>query len=222
MRMVRRVTLNLAETKYKEIGPLNPDAVPNWITQAAANPANALGASWHRLSLLNEIANGTGVDQRIGNRIFVKYVQMYIVMSVNASPWTGTCRYLVLEDKMCSTALADISGNYLMAGNVPHIKDLTTNPSIYAPKNTQQFKRWNTLLDRQHNMTATFSTGEPVQPVMQHYIPIGKSFQFLTGGAANLTTNAQLPENALNFYMAANDAGCCQVSIFFRVAFKDA
>lgn len=226
VRRFRRIAFDIAETKYLELGPYTPTTIPNWVLQAAANPAGNAQNGFSHMSLLNMMAQGTANNQRIGNKVFIKYIQLFICLAPATGFTTGgTCRYLVLMDDMAAGTVPTLPGTYLNpAGQGPHLTDLTAanaGAQIWNPKNPDLFKRFKTLLDRQHNMNVYASGVGTPTPVIQHYIPINKVFQYKAGGAANLGTNDQLPETTLNFYLGADAKDCCRVSVYWRVAFKD-
>jgi len=227
-RAVRNIVFKLAETKYFE-SPLMYVA-GGFVIPAVSGVPPPVEQHWSRCALLNMIGQGVSVNQRIGNRIMVKYVQLSIGFAQNAMTTdnaAGTCRYLVVHDKAANKSLAAGSDVFGLQLIVDDDISASTGAGMSSLKNFNNLKRFRFKLDRQHVTTsyaAAVAQSTP-QTVIQHYIPIGRTFQFDIDASADpvhFRDNSALVADALNFMIAASSDSCCAMLLRFRVAFKDA
>lgn len=222
-RVARKVAYNIAETKYWESGVITPD--PNaygiWGGQTGGNASASMNV-WSRIDILNPIPVGNGVNQRIGNKIMVKYIQIYITIGQGnvTDAESGTCRFLLIRDKASDGNLIDMTGAYFTP-NGPMLQSQSL--PINAPKDYNNLRRFSTLLDRQHSVQLFGNAvgSKSATPCMQFYIPVNRVFTYRSE-STNWSTAANMVQETIQFALAADMAGCCNVSAFIRVAFKDA
>jgi len=221
---MRRVVYNLAETKYFESSALTVTSGAGSDMQVQTGDGVPVTTAFKRASMLNQIAQGVGNTQRIGNRIHVKYIHLTIALgnnpSTNANVEASTCRYMVVHDLAANKSL--MAAGDLFSSGVQVISGIAG--TFNALKNVNNMKRFRFLLDRQHLMQvySTASGSKTPQTCIQHYIPINRTFQY-DGGTQDITTNGSLVSDAINFAIVASDNhDCCAVSVRWRIAFKDA
>lgn len=232
-RAVRRIVYNLAETKYWEspmMSIINSSGSPHIISSVIPT-ANAgyVPQAFIGCSLLNMIAQGTAVNQRIGNRIMVKYIQLTVAVGYSPELNTGscTCRYVLVQDK---SNAGDVAPATSIWSDGPVLAAGVGEPTVSSLKNFNNLKRFRFRLDRQH-ITQSFSNNpEATTPwsAIQHYVKIGRVIQYQGQNAspdadANFRTNNTLVgSDAFNFYVAGSHPLCCGIKFRWRVAFKDA
>lgn len=222
-RVARRVVYNIAETKYKDIGPVTLDLTGNglWSQQNTAVARDAQNV-WARIDLLNSITIGNTADTRIGNKIMVKYIQIFLTIGQgnSADLESGTCRFLLIKDKATTGDLIDVGQSYFM-NTGPHL--MPDKMSINAAKNYNNMRRYSTLLDRQHSVQMFGDTlgSKAATPCMTFYIPINRVFTYKSG-SSSWNDAANMVQETIQFALAADEAGCCNVSAYFRVGYKDA
>lgn len=222
-RVARRVAYQIAETKYYETGVVTPDITSNGLWSAQSGDAAHLSQNvWARLDLLNGILVGNTNSTRVGNRIMVKYVQVYLAIGQGDATdlESGTCRFLLIRDKGTQGSLIDMRNSYFST-NGPMLSGQTM--PINAPKNSDTLRRYSTLLDRQHSVQMYGSTAgsKTATPVMTFYIPVNRVFTYKAGSSGWNSSDCMV-EETLQFALGADMAGCCNISAYFRVAYKDA
>lgn len=222
-RVARRVAYQIAETKYYDSVVATPDLANNglWSPQVG-NDANHPHNKWAVLDLLNSIIVGNTNHTRIGNKIMVKYIQIYIAIGMGKSQdlESGTCRFLLIRDKGTQGNLIDVAGSYFDPVG-PYITGQQI--SINAPKNSNNLRRYATLLDRQHSVQLFGGSqdAKTATPVMNFYIPVNRVFTY-KAGTDGWNGASCMVEETIQFALAADMSGCCNVSLRFRVAYKDA
>lgn len=215
-RLVKRVAYGICEKKYYEF--------PTVYNMHSGLDDNAVMTSggWYIISLVNAIRVGTDVTQRIGRQIYIRYIQLSIDFTGDGDILANgaVCRYVVAHDKGCAGVQATapvIWGNG--AGNS------TGSQGFSALRNTDNMRRFNILLDRQHNVTQlTQNAGVGTytsRGIIQHYIPIFKKVNYDTDGATVISSPNLVKDDYL-FMVAPSQANCCIARLYWRVCFNDA
>lgn len=230
---VRKVVTNLAEAKFKD--------------ERMSNPIFMGGGSQSlTLSLMNNILQGTTSDAstRVGNRIFVKGIWMSVKIIPNTAEQDGMripsfCRILVLKNKEGVAGLANIFEVLTANG-----QSSTSASWTSAYRNSLFYKKYQVLSDRVHQMSpgATSGTNTLSGPggVATWYIPINRqfnyrassavagNFEFPAGSGTVITSNTVHDVNNIlgEDYQVLlttdnDDAGCCQVTLSWKVLFND-
>lgn len=222
-RRVRRIAMTIAEKKYYEWICAPGEYVPSSTTPPA--DMSSEGDKWKLFvgglprSLINTMPNGFGQGQRIGNKIFVEYVQLSFIyhflppenptMSVNGC----LARYGVYIDKK--------AGGQATPGNGL----LSILPGVYYPQASmrayQTLGRYKTLLDRQTRISYPAAQGGSGIPAIQHYIPIKRTFNLTSAGSNNRVT-ANMIENDLIMNWNCSHPDACYAFCLVRVCYRDA
>jgi len=221
---VRRISYGIAEKKYFE-GYFTPGSHTYTGTAPGdLNNANTVvPVNWNdsQCSLLNLIPFGTGQGERIGNMIFVRYIQLVILIVVDVADEPligGQCRYMVIHDK-------NHGGNNYPQPIMQYQSTAGTDKFVTwaSLKNRDQLARFKTLLDVQHLTHQTSATTVSGSRQIVHYIPVNRRIRFTTEQAGtNLQTASNLPMDDIVFQMASNSANCCRCIVYSRVCFTDA
>lgn len=211
----RRAVISLAEKKANEQGPI---AIPTWNTPYVSGVAAIPSTSWYFGSVLNNIPQGTARNQRIGNRIFAKYLLLTLRFRATDNITPGAfCRYVVLLNKDTNRTIA--SGSDVFSQScVPDSGGI----NAYSLRNHDTLKKYSVLLDKQHLITQ-WNTGGPTGPCMtvQHYVPINKHIQYTGTGIGNDSAGNLLTTD-VNIGLAASAGSCCEVLVGWRLVFTDA
>jgi len=151
-----------------------------------------------------------------------KYIQIFLTIGQgnSADLESGTCRFLLIKDKATTGDLIDVGQSYFM-NTGPHL--MPDKMSINAAKNYNNMRRYSTLLDRQHSVQMFGDTlgSKAATPCMTFYIPINRVFTYKSG-SSSWNDAANMVQETIQFALAADEAGCCNVSAYFRVGYKDA
>lgn len=200
----------MAEKKFFDIQNINPVDGTNAPTQFA-------DTNWYFISFVNAIAQGFDASTRVGNKIFVRYVQVTISF--------------VSDSDLC------INGNWIRYV-VVHNKDtngtLVTGADLFSPsfaqysntalRNYTTMNKYRILLDRQFAITtmAYSGTTNVTNPcgVTQHYIPVNKQIDFRTSGTNPLSA-ANLISNDIDIGFCAAVKDCCSAKVSLRVVYND-
>lgn len=178
-----------------------------------AGPA-AVTNTWGRSSALTGISLGTGSQNRIGDRIFVKRIQFHItiVPEVNNAMGDGArCRVAVYHNKIANGAL-------------PAVLNIWDYDRIDTMRNTNKSEALSVLRDHYHQMVATSvdatsniaSVGPQLTFEWNIYPRKRVSFQ---DGTANITSILQ---DDYGFMVCADTAACCNVLCVRKIFYTDA
>lgn len=216
---IRRITYSMLEKKYADNAAFNLEDGGSTLTTPISTTA------YRFYSLVNNIRLGTGVNQRIGNKIFVRYLHLTFGFKTDGDNVLNgsTCRYGVIWNKQANGTLA--TGADVFSGGA-----YESTPEFTSLKNFNTMKKYKTLLDRAHLIIPATRSGDGTgaahfnfvgQGVIQHYIPINKWVQY-SADAAGLASSANLVSNDFLVYIAASNANCCIATLFARICFNDA
>lgn len=219
---VRRIAYTIPEKKYYIVSNWNPANAGNYATPADPTTASAtkMDAAFHLFSFLNGIPQGVLGNQRIGNDIYVRYVQIGVYFEQDGDHLMNahTMRYGVLMDN-------DAAQQMPTAVNVFGTGAQGT-VAFDAFRNTVTLRKYRTLLDRQHKTVQTVGGATAAErattgnAVIQHYIPVNKRFHM--GNATTDMLGGNMINQQLLFYICSSVADCCTAKVIFRVCFNDA
>lgn len=216
MRRMRTVAYSVAEKKYHEY-IANPET--------NADDFNALtNTGWFSLSCLNGIGVGTAQNQRVGRKIYVRYILLSFYFAQDGSPDNltngATCRYAVVHDRGCNgttPGAASVFSN--------DVSQLAGTASFASMRNYDGMNRFRMLLDRQHAVTQFDSTAARATfsalRVIQHYVPVFRTIQY-TGGATSNNGATSLLKDDIRAWVSPSTANCCIVRVACRTVFNDA
>jgi len=187
------------------------------VTTTPANPKALSGLkmdlSWHAISLLNPIAIGNTASTRVGNNIYVRYIQVSIsfVGDAVANANGMTCRYMALKTHANGAAVP-------AAAQLYNIGPLGT-VAFQSLRNWDTNNRYRTVFDRQHHVTNTTTTTNTSNGVVQCFIPVYQKIQYT--GATVDCSGSNLMTNDVLLAMCSSVTNCCTISISWRVIFND-
>lgn len=215
---VKRITYSVLEKK-------NAENIFNMNTSTSLATASLDSTTWKIYSITNQISQGTTSASRMGNKIFVKYIQLSInfVNDGDNNLNGSTCRYGVWIDK--NKAATHPSATDMFASGTD-----SATPAYNSCKNFVNRTRFQTKLDRAHLFVTTARSGSTSTDftflpggVVQHYIPINKWVSYNGTGSTFLHTNSDnMAGNNIILAICASAANCCVVNVFYRVVFFDA
>lgn len=126
MRMRRRVRKRASspEVKYKDIAVYNYGVSSAWSATASADLVNTGASKLIRNNVLSSITQGTGADNRIGARIFVKSIVMYTTFYICPSTDQNYLYNSVLTRWTCGSWIVDPATTNITAyfGAATHAK----------------------------------------------------------------------------------------------------
>lgn len=223
-RRVRRISYGIAERKYCDFS--FGASADSYYPPLGSDPASAqckVPVQWSWLNLLGNITQGVGQGQRIGNKIFVRYIQLNLNFQYSdAAAGMGVsgcrCRYVAAIDRQHGAAAAIGPGYFTLGSSNPPLNALNIN----AFRNSNTLGKFKTLLDKQHVMSYTGTSFASGVATVQHYIPIFREFQMTYEDSVFPNNGANFPKNALFFGSCSNHADMCGLSIDVRVCFTDA
>lgn len=195
--------MSLAESKHK-----------TQVFFAAAVPS-AISASWTYQSFFtsptntNTIQPGTGVDMRIGNKIFVKSIEYRFIVKPTGGAGmdiTGgnTCRFVIFHDKQTN-------GQLIAPGLLFRADNVNTT------RNQDQLKR--VLIKRDMIMTMMSTSGTtvgPTYPIIGKFA-VNKVFNFVS----NTDSIAAFLKDNYGFAVISDFALCCEMYGEWIVHFTD-
>lgn len=218
---VRRIAYSIPEKKYHQVSRYN---VAQAITNAPGFPTvdDATKMTvWTVTDPLNAIEVGTASDNRIGNKIYVRYVQVSVEMTMDGDHLlnASTARMCAFWNRMANnvnTAAADLW--------TPSTSSIVNQGSL---RNVESFSQYTMLLDRQHKtvMTVGHATDPTLRAttgcgVIQFYIPIFKVVEYNNTIIDCSSSNMKGPTLLLCFFNSVSD--CCIIKVGWRVCFTDA
>lgn len=255
-RIVRTIASSIPEKKYFECICAVSDAVgyttPGSAAWASVHGDEMLSADFlNQITLLGAIQQGVAVNQRIGNRIHVKYVQIALIFQFNnnigaqnfasnpSNMYGMFCRYVLLLDNQPNgnaLPLANIWTDWgPTIGGGAHPSAVGFNGArTFAFRNVNALRQFRVLLDMQHtshnqaNGTAGASSANPAPTsgiqVVQHYVPINRTVTYNAVASAGdlLTSHAVMKDHDIILNVIPSDIGCCQCYCSFRVCYTDA
>lgn len=111
--------------------------------------SSALANVWTDIHNLNQIAEGTGTDERVGNLIHPYYITGKYIAKANGAPTWSTMRIVILQD------LQQVTGATIVAKSNVFRADL-----VYSARNRTYMSRYKILWDK----TFTFNnTGHMIE-----------------------------------------------------------
>lgn len=232
-RRVRRIAYSIAEKKYYQYALYGgTSGAPQLLTTAVVNPmtatasyAVAYGATPR--SLINCVPLGFSDGERIGNKIFVEYVQLSFfihfglveadAMGANMAVNGCNMRYGVYYDRQAGGAAAPLVNLYEPMGG-------STQWTYGAFRNKATLGKYKTLRDKQIRVAYTdtsATSGASGIPAVQEYIPIKRTFAY-NGVATDTTVTSNLLRNDLAIVVSCNHNTSCYIWIGVRVCYRDA
>lgn len=216
---VKRITFSVLEKKYFDRPAFNLEDGGTTLTTPMSTVA------WKFYSPVNAIIQGIDRDMRIGNKIFVRYIQLtFGFASDGDNTLSGsTCRYILLHNRQANLTIptaADVFANGAVS----------TNADYTSLRNCNTLKKYSLLLDRAHLLIPATRSGDGTaaahfnflgQGVLQHYIPINKWVQYQASSSA-ITTSVNLVSNDFVIGVAPSNANCCIGTVMARVCYNDA
>lgn len=230
-RRVRRIAYGIAEKKYFEYqlrGGTNPLSFV--ITDPVAKPIRSVAGFVVNTtptprSLINMIGQGLSSADRIGNKIFVEYIQLSIFVEMDTALGAGvpegtmrlngcTMRYGVYYDKQAGGTNAPLTRLYTgVGGGGWSYGDFRDNDTL---------GKYKTLRDKQVRIayTDTGAAGSGI-PAIQEYIPIKREFT-LTQQGVDASSTVNMVRNDVGFVLSCNHDANCYAWVAVRVCFRDA
>lgn len=223
-RRIRRIAFSIAEKKYADFALVPGDPVrhtASFDTNIVGISAYAVPANVRPMSVLNRIANGVETGQRIGNNIFVEYIQLTIYIAIKPNPTEVMmtngclCRYGLYWDRASGGAATPGIG--LFSNDFGGSENGTTKlRDVYT------LGKYKTLLDKQFRMAYFTSNNTSGTSVIQHYIPIKRQINYRGPAALSAEQVANMIKNDVFFTICASSAAMCYASIGVRVCYRDA
>lgn len=226
-RRVRRIAYSIAEKKYWQYTFAGTDtAVPvaygtAWLHPLALNADSVAKDTVVPRSLVNTIPLGNTSASRIGNKVFVEYIQLSMFVNFDvpaiANPMLPNgclLRYGIYYDKQHG-------GNAAVLPNLFEPYTAATGYNYGALRNFNTLGKYKTLRDKQIRMAYTSSTTGTGIPAIQEYIPIKREFTLSTA-VTDSTTAANMIKNDLGIFVLCSHSNMCYVRIMVRVCFRDA
>lgn len=135
---------------------------------------------------INGMAEGTDFNQRVGRSVMHAYLQMDIVITLNAANTTGDSgQFGIVLDRQSNGGLASFNQIY----------DLTTASAGTAFRNTQLYSdRFKVIKTFEYNLSVT----GPSQLHVREYIPLYKMLRHLDAETRYLNTTAAIASCATN------------------------
>lgn len=176
-----------------------------------------VNATWSFQSCLAGLVQGTNAFSRVGNKIWIKNIELCIDLFNNAATAAAvdgsTCRFVLFRFKDPRGALPN------MTGTGPQIFDVN---SLISGRNVTNLGSFAMKFDINHQMVildqagATPSSGPRLTKIFK--IPIESNVNF--GG--NAGTISDLNETDFVAGVCADGAACCRLGTFYiKVWFKD-
>lgn len=185
---------------------------------AAASWSPALGASssfngtWSFTSIMAGLTQGTGVTNRVGNKIQIIAIEVLMnIIPLSVGVNGNFCRFVVFKYK-------DPNGS---------LPSMTTGPLLFDANTVQSgrnvsFKDCYTVLgDMEHQMVITSQGGTTSygpKLFKKYRFPINASFAY----NGNAGTISDCIEADYNIGVCSDNAGCCGLEqLYVKVWFKD-
>lgn len=187
--------------------------VTNGATELTAN-------TWEFLSMVSAIAQGVESNMRIGNRIFVKYIDIVLYFEQDGSPRQNghSVRYVVVHNK--DTAGTIVTGAALFNSGGAE----STTSQYDALKLWAKRMQFSLLVDKQHTtFTTTQAAGVGTHTpngIIQFRVPINKQVNYSTVQASTLVST-NLVNNDFNIGVCSQGDACCTPRVSWRVVFAD-
>lgn len=197
---------NLAEKKYFD----------NELTSFA--PINNAYPTADFFSLISDITQGVGVNQRVGNRIRITRIDFTIdvrggqatIMAAGA-----LCKLLIIHNRDCNSS-------------APNYADMYTGTSIFRQRKPEFTAKYRILKEMWHSLTSTATIGTGASSASgprtcwKFSIPINKTIVYKASSSIAANNNYQnLTKDDIQFTAIASDTGCCNIGGFYRVYFTD-
>jgi len=212
---VRRITYSIPEKKCYQVGAWNVmAATTDTPTDAGGSgAATQMDAAWHFFSLVNSIQQGTSVDKRIGNQIFIRYIQFSLLFEGDGDSLVNgmICRYCVIRNNEANGA---IQGATAVFANGP-----TGTATFASIRRYDTKQKYTTLLDKQHATVNTTATTHNPNGIVHGYVGINRKLNYT--GTTNDAAAGNLLEQDYFFAICASVANCCKTHIYWRVVFND-
>lgn len=193
---IKRIVRSVAEVKWKNYDSNFTPATVNWQIN----------------SFLPTIVQGTDSNTRIGDKIFLKQINIAFTMKPVATlPLSGSqCRFILYHNKQCN-------GVQVAATTI-----FAANGSIDSPRNIPKKHQVSLLRDQIHQMIVTASTGAtnatgPTR-TMRFVIYPKKRIEY-TGASGAI---ADILKDDYGYGFMCSDLLACEVDIHFQVLFTDA
>lgn len=212
---VRRITYSIPEKKCFQAGAWN---VMSAVTDTPADGGGAgtstqMDASWHFFSLVNSIQQGVALEQRVGNQIYLRYIQFSILFEGDGDSLTNgmICRYCVIRTN---------EANGVMPGATAVFANGPTGTATFASLRRYDTKnKYTTLLDKQHATVNTTATTHNPNGVIHGYVGINRKLNYT--GTTNNAAGGNLLEQDYFFAICASVASCCKAHLYWRVVYND-
>jgi hypothetical protein len=208
VRTIKRVQYSTNERKWSDY-TVNFGAAGAY---GAAMPAGAIGPYMP----FPNIAIGTDVHSRIGNKIHVNR----IVLMIRAAP-TGTsmaggsaCRFLAWYYPSSVASMTPAVNDLLMQDIAPTTPQYTSA----SLRNLAVQPRLHLLADKLHSFTSQSGTNAGPEFVYQLVIPFKKTVVF--NGTTG--TYSDIVKNLFCFAFVVDSANCCTADVRCRVEYTDA
>lgn len=175
--------------------------------------AGNVSTSWQYFSALAGLTQGTGTFQRVGSKISIMAIEMFIQIvpsSTNVPANGASCRFAIYHNKAAGGAL-------------PATNELWDSNGLVTGRFVNYARKYSILEDITHQMviTARDSTGTyAVGPKLVKMLRVTPrtTVEFgLNGG-----TISDLPLDDFGMATIADGANCCQITVYSKVWFKDA
>jgi hypothetical protein len=171
------------------------------------NPAAIASNTTGAVTLLNGIAPGTSMAQRVGHVIHMSYLDMRCYTTVTAGTGVDqTHRVLLVLDKQCN-------------GAAPAVTDVLTYASTMSPYNLYNRKRFLILMDRTFNLNAVAQGGSHKSWNVHKSIPYEVTYNAGTAG-----TVADIITNSLYLVIVGSEAAGVTAgtsNVYSRLRFSD-
>lgn len=241
-RMVRRIVNSVPEKKYWEywFNPSEGSKITVPVSPAGTDSVPATVAPfWTFSSLVTLLGQGFSDGQRIGNKVFIRYIQLAVYVQNRAETLLpGDAQTIASSGMICRYNVFRTRQNNLQAQSDPiptNTPYTGTGPNYFNVgnfKDKNQLRNFRTLLDAQHqaHVVDTFQQDAETYRstsgtrVIQHYLKINKRVDYILDRSAlvDMEDSTNLQGTDILFGCCANMAGCCLMQVKVRVCYQDA
>lgn len=201
---VKQVVQNLAETK-------------EWLHPSSAHGVGwdiQVQPTWDFASIISSvaggIAQGTNINQRIGDKIRVKSIEVIFSVTPNVAsvgPDGTTCRIILWEQKRCQ-------------GTLPTPALVLTQNSLWGGANIIKSKDFRIVKEFTHNVLRQYDgTTATVGPMGVYKFLIYPNATVSYSGTSGITT--EVLDNNWGIGCVADQANCCVITYNAKVRYTD-
>lgn len=215
VRTVRKIQYSVAEEKFVDFSRLNP------ITGTVVGTKMGF-ETWYFMSLINAVPQGNTESQRIGNKIYVKYIDVSVFWFTDGTvdlPNGATIRMVVVRNKDTNATI--VTETDLFSATDPN----TGGTDTRALRNFKTMSKYTMLKDVCHDIQQNTDGVNPLNTYTpsgctQFRIPVSKRITYITIASDVKLASALLSDDYdIGFCTDTNNN--IQVGVSWRVVFTD-